>query len=253
MNMKLNLLLLAIIIASVIAVWSFSRDTEAMNSSPPAALALDHASPAIKSGSPPPASPPQAVGTDIPETELVMGVEVRKDRNCSVQRHYVDLGNGTVTEAYSCVPPQTVVDDYEQYSDEQLRVLSYSDARAASVLGKRLVEVDLAESHALLLRAVALQPANLDPVMWLAAQAHSRRGNSPAAQSARANTYVLTRTAQALGGIAPVDWIIEDLQTAGFGAEQIAQLDEHVKANLRRVREIQLEVLGESVVDEVLL
>ncbi len=121
-----------------------------------------------------------------PETEIVMGIEVRKDRECAVQRHYVDLGNGTVTDAYSCVPNESVSHDYDRYSDEELRVLSYSDARAASILGKRLVEVDLAESRRLLLRAVALKPANLDPVMWLAAQAYSLRGRDPASQNARA-------------------------------------------------------------------
>jgi hypothetical protein len=253
MNTKLNSFLLAIIFASVIAVWSFSRDTKVINQAASATSALDHSRPAIESGALRHDAAPQDANTDTPEAELVMGIPVRKDRNCSVQRHYMDLGNGTVTEAYSCVPQQAAIDDYEQYSDEQLRVLSYSDAKAASTLGKRLVEVNLAESRALLLRAVALQPSNSDPVMWLVAQAHSLRGDSPAAQRARANTYVLTRTAQALGRSAPVDWITEDLQVAGFGDKQVMRLDEHVKANLRRIREIQLEVFGESVVDEVLL
>ena len=102
-------------------------------------------------------------------------------------------------------------------------------------------------------RPVALKPANLDPMMWLAAQAYSLRGPSPAAQRARANTYVLTRTAQALGSGANIEWLLADLDRAGFTEGDIAGLEKQVRENLRRIREIQLEVYGESVVDEVLL
>ena len=184
---------------------------------------------------------------------MVLGLEVRKDRNCVVERHYVDLGNGAVTEAYRCVPVLPLTDDYDHYDNEQLRVLAYSDAKAASVLGKRLVEVDPRRAEALLLRAVALQPGNLDPVMWLAAQAHSLRGTSVEAQKARAYTYVLTRTAQELGSAADIGWVLEDLQRAGFGPDDVARLDRQVRANLRRIRDIQLEVFGEATVDEVQL
>ena len=151
------------------------------------------------------------------------------------------------------MPISPIVDDYEHYSDEQLRVLAYSDARAASVLGKRLVNSQPAEAESLLLRAVALQPADQNPVMWLAAQAHSLRGASAAAHRARANTYVLTRTAQALGSDASIGWILADLRQAGFSLDDVHRLDQRVRANLRRVRDIQLEVFGESTIDEVQL
>lgn len=247
MKTKLTLLLLVLVIACGIAM---RLNSPAALQAPRATTPPEATTAVAEQGRTAPgasASPAQA------ETEVVMGVEVRKDRACSVQRHYVDLGNGTVTDAYSCVPHAAIADDYERYSDDELRVLSYSDARAASVLGKRLVEVDLDESRRLLLRAVALKPANLDPVMWLAAQAYSLRGNSPAAQNARANTYVLTRTAQAMGSAASVDWVLEDLERAGFKEVDIAGLEERVQENLRRIREIQLEVYGETLVDEVLL
>ena len=190
---------------------------------------------------------------DSVETEMVMGIAVRKDRNCIVQRHYVDLGNGTVTDAYSCVPLSADYDDYDHYSDEQLTVLSYGDARAASVLGKRLVETDPARSEALLLRAVALEPGNLDPVMWLSAQAHSLRGDSKTADKARANTYVLTRTAQALGSDATIEWILADLEAAGFDAADVLQLEQRVREKLQQIRAVQLEVFGESTISEVSL
>ena len=89
--------------------------------------------------------------------------------------------------------------------------------------------------------------------MWLAAQAHSLRGTSAAAQRARANTYVLTRTAQALGSDASIGWILADLQLAGFSLDDVRRLDEKVRANLRRIRDVQLEVYGETTIDEVQL
>ena len=247
MKTKLTLLLLVFVVACGIAM---RLNNPAAIQAPRAAAPPETPAAVAEQGRTEPG------GSTLPErpgTEVVMGIKVRKDRACSVQRHYVDLGNGTVTDAYSCVPHEAIADDYERYSDDELRVLSYSDARAASVLGKRLVEVDLDESRRLLLRAVALKPANLDPVMWLAAQAYSLRGSSPAAQNARANTYVLTRTAQAMGSGASVDWVLEDLERAGFDEADIAGLEERVRENLRRIREIQLEVYGETLVDEVLL
>ncbi len=250
MKTKLTLLLLVFVVACVIAM---RLNSPAAVQAPRAATPPDAPAVAAVAAAQDRSEPVASTSPEQPGTEVVMGIEVRKDRACSVQRHYVDLGNGTVTEAYSCVPQAPVADDYDRYSDEELRVLSYNDARAASVLGKRLVEADLAESRRLLLRAVALKPANLDPVMWLAAQAYSLRGNGPAADNARANTYVLTRTAQAMGSGASVDWVLEDLERAGFDEADIAGLEERVREHLLRIRDIQLEVYGETLVDEVLL
>ena len=132
-------------------------------------------------------------------------------------------------------------------------MLSYAEAKAARILGARLASTDPAAAEELILRAVALQPRNLDPVVWLAAQAHSLRGDSPAAREAIANTYVLTRTVQALGQPRDIQWVLEELYAAGFDADHLAELEEQVREKLRRIREIQVEVFGESVIDEVLL
>jgi hypothetical protein len=190
---------------------------------------------------------------DSPETEIVMGLQVLKDRNCTVTRHYIDLGNGMVTEAYSCVPDEKTPNPYELLSDDELAVLAYSDPQAASMLGKRMVESDPARSRELLIRAVALEPTNLEPVMWLAAVAYSLRGHSKAAKDATANAYVITLTARALGSDSDVGPIIEDLRDAGLTDEGFAALDEAVKDDLSAIRKIQLEVFGKSAIGEELL
>ena len=168
-------------------------------------------------------------------------------------RDYVDLGNGAVTAAYSCVPHDKAPGEYAQYSDEELSVLAYSDARAASTLGKRLVEADPQRARRMLLRAVALEPGNVEPVMWLASQAYSLRGDSNAARMATANAYVITGTARALGSRADIDWIVEDLRSAGLSDDGFAALDRFVEQDLQTIRAIQLDVFGHSSIEEDLL
>ena len=185
-----------------------------------------------------------------PDTEIVMGIPVRRDRNCDLSRHYVDLGNGLVTEAYSCHPRETSTDDYELLGNDELAVLAYNDARAASVLGKRLVETSPEQSRAWLLRAAALEPDNVEPLMWLASQAYSLRGESNAALVATANAYVITKTSRALGSDADLDWIADDLRAAGLDEADIEYLDEAARRDMQAIRTIQLEVFGHTTIGE---
>lgn len=187
---------------------------------------------------------------DTPETEIVMGIEVLKDRSCTVSRHFLDLGNGIVTDAFSCIQDERAPDDYELYSLEELKVMAYSDAKAAGVLGKRLAGTNLREAREWILRAVALEPGNIEPAMWLASQAYSLRGNSRAAVRATANAYIITQTLNGLGSNKSVDWIIEDLRKLGFRDEHIAALDESVSKDLMAVRDVQVEVYGQSLIAE---
>jgi hypothetical protein len=185
-------------------------------------------------------------------SETVMGIRVREDRDCIVTRHYLDLGDGTVSEAYSCDRPEKWSSAYDDYDSRTLQHLAYGDAQAASTLGKRLVETDPAGARALILRALALQPQDIEPAMWLASQAYSLRGSSAAARRATANSYVLTRIVQELGGDVAVTWIVEDLRESGFEDADLARLDARVAGDLRRIGKIQLEVLGERTTREEL-
>lgn len=182
-------------------------------------------------------------------TETVMGIEVRKNRNCDIERRYIDLGNGTVVEAFTCVPRHASTRAYEDIGIETLEVMAYDDWQAASVLGKRLVETDLDKSRQYLLRAVALRPDNLDPVMWLSAQVYSLRGDTLEAKNAIANNYVLARTAKLLGSKTDIDWIAEELREAGFDDADFVELERGVQDNLQYIRKVQIEVFGESFIE----
>ena len=191
---------------------------------------------------------PRASGIEDTATETVMGITVRKDRNCTVTRHYLDLGNGMVSEAFSCVAPEGAPGEYAHYDNETLAALAYSESGAAGALGKRLVEADPERARTLILRALALEPRNVEPAMWLASQAYSLRGGSVAARRAVANHYVITRVVRELGAEVGLDWIVDDLREAGFDDAAIAGLDARVEDDLHDIREIQLEVFGESTI-----
>jgi predicted Zn-dependent protease len=179
-----------------------------------------------------------------------MGIRVRGDRNCTVTRHYLDSGDGTVSEAFSCDQPERPTSAYDAYASRTLAYLAYGDAEAASTLGKRLVETDPARARALILRALALQPQDIEPAMWLASQAYSLRGSTAAARRATADSYILTRIVKELGGDVAVTWIVEDLKESGFEEADLARLDARVARDLRRIGDIQLEVLGERTIRE---
>lgn len=253
--MKHGRLAIALALAGVVSVATFLRDTGEPQLAPTTPAPPQTEAPRLvvqPSQANPTETPPEET-TGSPETEIVMGIPVLRDRNCTVTRHYVDLGNGLVTEAYSCEPHDKAPDEYEHYSDDELAVLAYSDAKAASTLGKRLVGADPGRSREMLIRAAALEPGNVEPIMWLASQVYSLRGDSHAARIAAANAYVITNTARALGSGADIDWIIEDLRNAGLNDEGFAALDRLVEEDLRTIRAIQLDVFGQSSIEEDLL
>jgi hypothetical protein len=252
--MKHGRIAIALALAGVVSAAVLLRGTSATTAiTTPIPANTEAHGPVVDESRPPTTAIAQQDSTESPKTEVVLGIPVLKDRNCSVTRHYVDLGNGVVTDAYSCVPHDRAPGEYERYGDEELAVLAYSDAKAASTLGRRLVTADPKRSRELLIRAVALQPGNVEPVMWLASQAYSLRGDSSAARMAMANAYVITGTARALGSRADIDWIIEDLRGAGLSDDGLAALDRFVEEDLRTIRAIQRDVFGHSSIGEDLL
>ena len=199
-----------------------------------------------------PQSDSNAVEDEDSETEVVMGLRVRKDRNCTVRKHMVDIGNGLVTDAYSCDPPE-VEKPFAGHSDADLWVLSYSDAAAAEELGKRLLyQRNEGAANELMLRAVALQPDNVKPLLYLMSQTGSLRGDTPGARAAVGKAYVISRTAGQFDSTVNTDWLLEDLAEYRFESDDIERLDKIVDENLKRMRNIQIDVFGESPIEEAL-
>lgn len=187
--------------------------------------------------------------------ETVFGLRVRKDRNCTVEKRYISTGDGTVIEGVTCVPnsPQAP-GQYDTYNDETLAQMAYSDAAAAEVLGKRLVEQDPQRAYNLLLRSVALKPKNTQPILWLAGMSYSLVSvNGEPALKQMSERYVLSRTAEELGTPGVAAHARLSLIETGMGAAEFQQLEADVRHNLQAIREVQIRVKGESNVPEVSL
>ncbi len=105
---------------------------------------------------------------ELEGTEIVHGIRVRKDRNCTVQLRYVEKPDGTLIEAYSCEPNEPKEQDiYKTYTNQTLATLAYSDAHAAHVLSKRIHETDPENALKLAIQSTAMSGDTM-PINWLA-------------------------------------------------------------------------------------
>lgn len=129
----------------------------------PPSAPLPAESPQVAAASPALAGSP---GTTPPayrvETEEVLGLRVRKDRDCTVELRYIpDADTGEIIEAHACVAddPQ-IPDPYEAWDDQTLAGMAYGDPHAAEVLGLRHIGSEDPREEALglslLYRSVAL-------------------------------------------------------------------------------------------------
>lgn len=182
-----------------------------------------------------------------PYSETVLGLRVRKDRNCSVELRDYLIDTGEIISAYRCVPETAhQPHPYAHYDDGSLEVLAWSDAEAAALLGRRLVATDRGKSYQLLLRAVALG-GDARHLSWLADQGFSAiRIDGDLHVDNVKRRYELAALASRLGGDKAAPTFLRNLLVdQGLGAETLDALDQRVAALLESVREIQRSVHGE--------
>ena len=193
-----------------------------------------------------------AGANDESEAGTVAGVGQLRDFNCSMTKHMVHLGDGLVTEAYSCDPPD-VEDPFAAYSDADLLVMSYSDAGAAEELGRRLLfQNEEGPANEMMLRAVALRPDDISPLQYLVSHTGSLRGPSREARRQVGNAYIISKTASHFDPTISTSWLKDELAEHQFTAEDIEFMDRLVEGNLERMRAVQVEVFGESRIGEAL-
>lgn len=179
-------------------------------------------------------------------TEVVLGLRVRKDRNCTVELKDYVTPDGEMFKAYSCTPHSPrPPHPYESYSDATLKVMAYSDAEAAALLGKRLLERDTGRSYEMLIRAAALDN-DFTHLAWLGDQAFGLVAINGVPQIDNLKRqYELAALSQYFGEYSGRrDFYRRELSNAGIGADEIASLDERVAELLRQVQDIQRTVHG---------
>ena len=93
------------------------------------------------------------------ETEVVAGVEVRKDRDCTIEEHTIYEEDGAISVALECKPnhPEKNRHPYADYDVDTLHEMAYGDPVASEILGIRLIEGhNEKEGLQFIYRAVAL-------------------------------------------------------------------------------------------------
>jgi hypothetical protein len=183
------------------------------------------------------------------DTEIVLGIPVRKDRNCRVElKNYVTT-DGEMFSAYSCTPDRPAAAHvYAEYDNETLANMAYSDPVAAALLGHRLIGSDTGRSYELLVRASALEGGNVEHLAWLAEQAFGavaidgkpRIGNLQ-------RQYELATLARRLGD-APgkAEYLRNQLVRFGIDEPKLEVLNRRAEELLESMRDIQITVHGET-------
>ena len=195
-----------------------------------------------------------AVG-DTPEThnianngsEVVLGLRVRQERNCTVELNDYVTPDGEMFSAYSCTPNEPAPDHpYAHYDDDSLEALAWADSAAAALLGRRLVGTDHGKAYAMLVRATALG-GDTRHLAWLADQAFSAvRSDGELRVGNVMRRYELAALATEMGADpAPALHLRNELMEAGIGDAQFATLERRTDALLEIVRDIQRAVYGE--------
>ena len=189
-------------------------------------------------------------GTFDDGTETVLGIRVRKDRNCRVELNDYVTPEGEMFSAYTCTPfEEPAPHPYAHYTDEALAELAYADAEAAALLGQRLAGTDHERSYQLLIRATALD-GNTRHLAWLGDVSYGTlRVDGELQVETVMQRYELAALAAQLGEDPGFSLFLRDeLLRSGVADDQLGHLDAHVEELLDTVRDIQLTVFGETAI-----
>ena len=196
---------------------------------------------------------PDQPALDDDGTELVLGVRVRKDRNCRVELKDYVTTTGEMFSAYSCTPNNpTPSHVYADYDNATLASMSYADADAAALLGRRLIGKDTRKSYQLLIRAAALDGGKVEHIAWLADQAFGAVAVNGEPQITNLKQqYQLAALAKRLGDDSgKARYLKNELIRIGIDEDQLGSLDKRADALLQSMRDIQRTVLGEVTIVE---
>jgi hypothetical protein len=181
----------------------------------------------------------------------VLGLRVRKDRNCDVELNDYVTPTGEMFEAFSCTPGKPVPPhEYAEYDNETLASMAYSDANAAALLGQRLIDKDTRKSYQLLIRASALDDGNIEHLAWLSDQAFGVTdiNGEPQIKNLQ-HQYELAALAARLGADpGKTNYLRDELLRLGIAEAKLVRLDTRAGALFQSMRDIQKTVLGEVTI-----
>jgi len=185
-------------------------------------------------------------------TEVIFGLKVKKDRTCVVDEQYIPREDGTLIRGVSCTMPEDAeYDPFLDYTDNELLLQGYTDAAAAAELGRRWAYERPQEARRQMIRAAALDPANTEPLAWIAWEQFSQTGNADGSPNIEvlSERYILTRLAEDIGGESQhgLQSIVKRLQAGGLKTRGFDKLETRVRRELYQVYAVQATVPGHTM------
>ena len=201
----------------------------------------------------------EIVEDESEEYEEVLGLRVRKDRNCTLSAISVPDESGNPSWAYRCEPDNPPeVHRYANEDIETLREWAYNDSEAAEILGIKLIEAgEEEEGLAFIYRAVALESGRSFNAM---SRAHnSFYGGIDYAEppdyvlkphmDQMSQSYVFDRVRSILTGRDLTVYIRRNMTRYGF--EDFARLDAEAAQVVAEMARIEREVVGANTIGDL--
>jgi hypothetical protein len=164
---------------------------------------------------------------------------------------YIPRSDGSLIAAYKCASVTATEHPYNNYSNETLMELAYSDAKASEVLGLRLRETDFEVALSLTVRAAALAGGDAEPIQYFSdAYPYSTYTNDePNLETIRVR-YVLSAVSNLLGAEdSNVGyWENKVRQEFDHPMEAIGDLNTEARRIVAEMRDIENEVKGEVTI-----
>ncbi len=181
--------------------------------------------------------PPASVARSATAPEFVPSRE-RPEFDCEIVTRYLPAGDGTVIETLACESQdEKARHPYEDYPDEALESLSYSDADAAEILGMRLRELDEVRAMSLMLRASALSGGNTAPVI---------RYSNAYPQPVSIDGVLVRRTVHTKYVLSAVaDLLDGSTQFAAYWEDQIRQVSTEPQKEIDTLQQRAVEIVNE--------
>jgi hypothetical protein len=241
--MKTRSLFLLVPVAAVAIAWlSWGPRNSGGNADP--AGPYETPSPAATEIARQTAQEPTAVRNPAPVADATTG------QGCDLVTYYVPVGDGTVQEAFACVPPDPAEQHaYESYSSAALESLAYADAKAAEVLGMRRRERDEARAVSLFLRSSALSGGDITPILrYSQSYPEPSAINGVPVRKTIQTKYVLSAVADLLSTDTQyaVPWENEIRRYSTDADQEIAMLQARARRIVAEMRQIELDVTGSS-------
>ena len=172
--------------------------------------------------------------------------------HCTVVSRYMPTGDGTAIEVVSCEPDTPrEAHPYSSYSSAALESLAYSDAKAAEILGMRLIDDDEAASLSLVVRAAALSGGDPAPIeAYSSAYPHPLLVNGVPQRKVVHVKYVLDMVTALLdeASSTPSPWERVIRAHSADPEAELAALQAQAQAMVEAMRRIQFEVSGASTI-----